>query len=167
MKSLAVILLIVAPVFGFGQTIQVDTKGAKVEFEFLADKTKGTLSDIKAEVTINPGNLDDAKIKGRAPVSTLSTGNNMRDKHLKSKSFFHAEKYPNMTFTSTSIYKEDGEYKAKGTLTIKETAKLVTFDVKNTGSELKFTTTINAKDFDVSPKKKEKSKVKVTVIIPM
>ncbi|MDG1428329.1 MAG: YceI family protein [Crocinitomicaceae bacterium] len=149
------------------QTISLDTKNATVAFHFISEKTKGTLTGVKANLTIDPSNLSFAKVLGSVDVTTLSTKNKMRDKHLKSDDFFNVEKYPRMTFQSSDIYQEGNKYKSKGILTIKGIQKEVTFDLKNTDSTLVFSTTIYALDFDVSTKKKrEKSKVYVEVTLP-
>ena len=65
-------------------------------------------------------------------VSTLNTGDEQRDGHLKSADFFDAEKFPAMTFKSTNIVKHqgDGEYAVTGDLTIHGVTKPVTFAVE-------------------------------------
>ena len=54
----------------------------------------------------------------------------MRDNHLKSDDFFNAEKYPKMTFESTSFKKKQKNiYVLSGKLTIRDVTKDVQFDV--------------------------------------
>lgn len=53
------------------------------------------------------------------PLSTLNTGLPGFDKHLKSKDFFNAEKYPEMRFQSTKWHFQDGKVTAvDGNLTL-------------------------------------------------
>jgi len=62
----------------------------------------------------------------KVEVASLSTRNDQRDTHLRSADFFDVEKYPNMTFTVTSIEKVDDEnFKVRGDLTIKETTRSI------------------------------------------
>ena len=52
----------------------------------------------------------------------------MRDKHLKSDDFFNAEKFPKMSFVSTSFKKVRGNmYLLEGNLTIRDVTKPVKF----------------------------------------
>jgi polyisoprenoid-binding protein YceI len=54
----------------------------------------------------------------------------MRDDHLRSADFFDVEKFPAMTFESSSIEKvDDKRYKLHGKLQIKDVTKDATFDV--------------------------------------
>lgn len=56
-------------------------------------------------------------------VSSVYTGNNKRDDHLKGEEMFNSEKYPTIKFTSSNIEKTEDGYLAKGSLTIMETTK--------------------------------------------
>lgn len=160
-------LLIVAPCLAFSQELSLNTAGAKVNFEFVSDGVKGTVGGLKMKINLNLSDLASSVISGTADVSTLSTGNGTRDKHLKSADFFNEKEYPTMSFESTSITKTGDSYESKGKLTIAGVTKEVTFKINMTDTELKLTTEINAHDFNVSPKKEEKSQVKIKVSIPL
>lgn len=165
MKNLLMILFVVCSTAIVAQ-INIDTKTATVNFVFLKDKTAGTVKDVNVSLSINLAELESSLVNGTAQVSTLSTGNGMRDKHLKSKSFFDAETYPTMSFTATSIVKEGDTYFAKGELTIKDVTKNVSFKVSMTDEAVIFIAVIFALDYGVSPgKKRENSKVKISVSI--
>ena len=71
-----------------------------------------------------------------------------------------------MTFTSSSVEKKGEQYFAHGTLTIKGITKDVSFKMEMIDEVLIMTTMINAADYDVSPKKAEKSQVDVKVKVP-
>jgi polyisoprenoid-binding protein YceI len=59
----------------------------------------------------------------------------MRDGHLKSDDFFNAEKFPKMTFKSTSFKKKSGNmYELTGDLTVRDITKKATFSVKYGGT---------------------------------
>jgi polyisoprenoid-binding protein YceI len=125
---------------------------SEVEGKFT--KFDGTLVSSKPDFT-------DAQITFTIDVSSINTDNEMRDNHLKSDDFFNAEKYPQMTFKSTSIKKiSDKKYALDGDLTIRDVTKRVTFDVTyggtvkdgqgNTKSGFKATTTINRLDYHLN-----------------
>ncbi len=72
----------------------------------------------------------DAKVNFTVDVTSISTDNDMRDKHLKSDDFFNAEKYPKMNFTSVSFKKTTtGNYVLEGDLTIRDVTKRMKFAV--------------------------------------
>jgi len=74
-------------------------------------------------------------VEATVKTASLSTDNETRDNHLRSDDFFNVEKYPAMTFTSTSFEKTgDDTYKITGDLTIRDVTKPVTFDAKLLGT---------------------------------
>ncbi len=84
----------------------------------------------------------------------------MRDKHLKSEDFFSAEKYPTMSFVTTSMKKDkNNTYTLKGKLTIKDVTRDISVPVtfggiaKNQqGKEVmgfQASFTINRLDYDI------------------
>ena len=80
-------------------------------------------------------NFEDATISFEAKVDSIDTGVEQRDEHLRSADFFEAEKYPTISFKSTSFKKNDDDgYKLVGDLTIKGTTKSVTLDVEYGGT---------------------------------
>lgn len=59
-------------------------------------------------------------IDGKVDVTSLTTFDETRDGHLQSPDFFDSERYPTLTFHSTSVEKRDGELVVHGELTIKD-----------------------------------------------
>ncbi|MCC6398772.1 MAG: polyisoprenoid-binding protein [Bacteroidetes bacterium] len=76
------------------------------------------------------GSILEATIK----TASVDTDNEARDKHLRSDDFFNAEKFPEITFKSTSIEKSGTDtYKVIGNLTIRDVTKPVVFEARHTG----------------------------------
>lgn len=74
----------------------------------------------------DPENLEGSSIDISIDVSSINTKNERRDGHLRTADFFDAEKYPNMTFVSSSITSTgENSYVATGELTIKETTHTI------------------------------------------
>lgn len=81
--------------------------------------------------TIDGEDFTKATISANIDTGSISTNNDDRDVHLKSPDFFEVEKYPEITFVSTSIKKvDDDEYKLVGNLTIKGITKEITLDTE-------------------------------------
>lgn len=96
----------------------------------------GRFNNAKGTVTWNEKDPEKSQIDVSVQVDDIDTHSEARDKHLKSADFFDAEKYPTITFKSTSIKlidKEKGKYELKGDLTVKDVTKNVTTTFKKTG----------------------------------
>lgn len=95
----------------------------------------GRFADFSVNVTTSKADYSDAKIELTAKIATIDTGVDARDQHLLSADFFDAEKFPTLTFKSTSLEKV-GENKGKltGDLTLHGVTKSVTLDVIYNGS---------------------------------
>lgn len=87
------------------------------------------ISNVKGEFRTFQANIDgedftNSIISANIDASSISTNNNDRDTHLKSPDFFEVEKYPEITFVSTSFKKiDENEYELVGNLTMKGTTK--------------------------------------------
>lgn len=163
--------LAIALVAGFSttaQTLKVNSEEAKVEFNFLSEKTTGTVTGLKAEIKFDAKDLSKSSISGTVDITTLATGNSKRDAHLQQEDMFSAKKFPTMNFKSASITKTENGYLMKGEVTIKGTAKEVEvpFTFKDNMFEAKMI--LYSNDFDVfSKKKREDSKVLVKITVPV
>lgn len=101
-----------------------------------------TVSEVEGRFKVFNGTIDaptsdfnNAKVAFDVDVNSINTDNEMRDKHLKSDDFFNAEKYPKMTFNSTSFRKvSNGNYILEGNLTIRDVTRKVTFAVTYGGT---------------------------------
>lgn len=90
----------------------------------------GSLKSLNASLTSPSDDFEDASVKFEAETASIDTGNNDRDNHLKSGDFFDADQFPKITFESTSLEKDDDDYKLKGNLEIKGIARSVKLDVE-------------------------------------
>ena len=82
--------------------------------------------------------FSNAQIDFSLDVSSIDTNQGQRDTHLKSSEFFDAEKYPKMTFSSTSFTKDGDDYDLQGHLTIKDQTKPVKLSVEFGGTATDF-----------------------------
>ncbi|HUN37349.1 MAG TPA: YceI family protein [Trebonia sp.] len=93
-------------------------------------------------------------------ASSINTNQEQRDAHIRSADFFEVETHPNLTFTSTGIKDNDGEFDLAGDLTIRGVTKPVVFKLEVTGfgpdayggtrAGFSATTEVNRHDFGVS-----------------
>ena len=119
-------------------TWSVDNSHTKIEFavsHLVISETVGFFKTFGGQITTTTDDFNGANIQFTVDVASINTDNDMRDNHLKSDDFFNAEKYPKMTFKSTSFKKIEGKkYKLTGLLTIRDVTKTVEFDVIYNGT---------------------------------
>lgn len=85
---------------------------------------EGAFKVFNGDVTAKDDTFQDAVVNFKVDVASVNTNDEARDKHLAGDDFFNTEKYPNMTFKSTSFKKVSGKnYKLTGMLTIRDVTK--------------------------------------------
>jgi len=98
-------------------------------------KVKGTFHKFEAQIEADTEDLTSANIHFSVDLSSVDTRNEDRDNHLRSADFFETEKYPTMTFQSTSIRSTGkGEYDVTGDLTLHGVTRSETFTVEFEGT---------------------------------
>ncbi|HET8809728.1 MAG TPA: YceI family protein [Flavobacteriaceae bacterium] len=115
-------------------TWNVDKAHAKVNFSTVHNTisdVEGLFNAFEISIVSDEKDFSDAQFTVEIDVNSIDTEIEMRDNHLRSADFFEVEKYPKMTFKSTSIEEtdEDNHYRVKGNLTLKGITKPVTMDV--------------------------------------
>jgi polyisoprenoid-binding protein YceI len=68
-------------------------------------------------------------------AASVSTGNQMRDDHLRSADFFDAERYPQVRFASQALRPVAGSWVLSGELTIRDATRPVDLEVEFLGSD--------------------------------
>lgn len=85
---------------------------------------------VDGQITYDPANVGASKVEVTIPMSGLNSHVADFDTHLRSADFFDAEKFPTITFKSTSVKAAGkGKLKVTGELTIKGITKPVVLDV--------------------------------------
>lgn len=111
----------------------VDASHSNIKFvvsHLTVSEVEGSFRKFDGTVEAAGADFNNAKVNFTVDVNSINTDNDGRDKHLKSDDFFNAEKYPNMTFTSTAFKKVKGNiYTLEGNLTIRDVTKPVKFAV--------------------------------------
>ena len=124
-------------------------------------EVSGQFKKFEGNVFSDKEDFTDAKINFVISANSINTDNEMRDNHLKSTDFFDAEKFPLITFKSTSFKKiKDKNYKLTGEYTMHGVTKTIVLDViyggnvidpyKNTKAGFKITGTLNRKDYGLT-----------------
>ncbi len=124
----------------------------------------GLFNSFDATITTNKEDFSDAVFDLTVAVKSIDTEIEMRDNHLRSEDFFYVEKFPLMTYKSTSIEKVGTDrYKLTGYLTLHGVTKKVVMDLwyrgtienpqsKDITSGFQLTGTLKRSDFNIGPK---------------
>ena len=122
-------------------------------------KGRGTFESFDVTVT-TPEDPSKISIDASIDVSSVNTGQEQRDNHLRSSDFFLVEQHPHMTFRSTDIQVDGDAFTIDGELTLRGVTKTVTLtgefggvitdDYGRTKAGASASTTINRQDFGVS-----------------
>jgi polyisoprenoid-binding protein YceI len=117
-------------------TFVIDPAHTTVGFvarHLMVSKVRGSFTQVSGEVVVSEDPLASSVIV-HIPTASIDTGVADRDNHLRSGDFLEAEKYPELTFRSTSVTQPSGDkFKLVGELTIREVTREVTLDVEFDG----------------------------------
>ena len=146
-------------------TWKLDPAHSHAEFKvkhMMISNVRGSFSALSGSLYENPSDPTLSTVEASIDVNSISTGDAQRDAHLKSADFFDVEKYPTMTFKSTSVKPNgDGGYNVTGDLNLHGSIRQQTFVVEgpsapakdpwgNTRIGLSATTKINRKDYGLN-----------------
>jgi polyisoprenoid-binding protein YceI len=119
----------------------------------------GFFRDFTGTANYNDADVTKSSVEFSAKVTSVDTGVAGRDGHLRRDDFFDVEKFPDMTFKSTSVKKKGKNLIVNGDLTLRGVTKPVSIPFAITGflpgergTRMGITgeTTINRRDFGVN-----------------
>lgn len=161
---------LILPFASLAQELTINFAGVKISFLADMQKTRGTISGLKAHIHFNADNLSQSKISGSVDVKTLDTGIPKRDEHLKSSDYFDAATYPTMTFKSGTFKQENGKYTMTGLMKIRDIERQETIEFTYENKVFKGETTIQAALYKIgnyADKAPDKTNVKIWFEIPI
>jgi polyisoprenoid-binding protein YceI len=125
----------------------------------MVSKVKGRFTRFDGAVTIAENPLD-SKVEATIDASSLVTGDEGRDQHLRSSDFFEVDKHQQIKFASRSVRPAGSDYEVEGDLTIKGVTRGVTLALEFNGvsadpwggqrAGFSASTEINRSDFGVT-----------------
>jgi polyisoprenoid-binding protein YceI len=143
-------------------TWAIDPVHSEVGFtarHFGVSKVKGRFDKFEGTFVTGEDPLA-SSVNATIDATSINTNQEQRDAHIRSADFFHVEEHPTLTFVSTGIKDNGGEYLLEGDLTIRGVTKPVSLKLEVNGfgpdayggTRAGFTATgeINRNDFGVS-----------------
>jgi len=138
---------------------ELDPENSSAEFvcKHVFSNVRGMFQQPSGTVILDEATPANSKVDATLKVSSITTGVEERDTHLKSPEFFDAAKYPVITFVSSGFSKSSAtSYSVTGNLTMHGVTKPVTLAVtasppfNHAGGirrGIEATTSVNRRDF--------------------
>ena len=117
-------------------TWTIDQAHTQAEFtakHMMITKVRGSFDGATGIIEFDEDDPTNSYVEATLDASTITTGQEQRDAHLRSGDFLETEKYPTITFRSTRIEKKGDRYAITGDLTIKGVTRPVVLDTEFLG----------------------------------
>ncbi|HEX2236006.1 MAG TPA: YceI family protein [Actinomycetota bacterium] len=107
-----------------------------VSRHMMVAKVRGRFGEFEAAIHVED-DLDRSWAEASIVAASLDTGNEQRDGHLKSPDFLDVERFPRLTFRSTSVEHVDGpRWRIRGDLAIRDITLPVELDAELNGTDV-------------------------------
>jgi polyisoprenoid-binding protein YceI len=143
-------------------TWNIDPVHSEVGFSvrhMMVSKVRGRFTTFSGQLVTGENPLA-SSVTAEIDLASINTGSEQRDGHIRSADFFEVETYPTMTYRSTGVREDGGDYILDGELTLKGATKNVPLTLELNGfgpdpfggTRAGFTATgeINRRDFGVN-----------------
>jgi polyisoprenoid-binding protein YceI len=118
-------------------TYTIDKAHSEVTFQVrhLVTKLRGHFTDFSGTIQFDEAQPERSSIAFAVNSASIDTSAADRDAHLRGQDFFAADTHPSITFTSSKVTQKSGEqFTVEGTLTIRDTTKVLAVPVAFLGA---------------------------------
>ena len=135
-----------------------DTNHTTIGFSipiFAMGEVTGKFTDFTGKIVVpDEADLTKATVEVVIKTDSIDTGNEDRDKHLRTADFFDAAKFPEITFKSKKILKVGSGYSLVGDFSMRGVNKKITIPFQLTGHDITLgahaSFPLNRKEYGVS-----------------
>jgi polyisoprenoid-binding protein YceI len=127
-----------APAFA-ADTYTVDGVHSSVSFKIEhmgISRVHGRFNKFDGSIAIDKADAGKSSFTLSIKTDSVDTGNEGRDKHLRSPDFFDAKQYAEITFKSTSVKAIKAGYEVEGDFTMHGKTKKIKFNLQGGGKEV-------------------------------
>ena len=168
MKSTIIAFAVMAAVLSgsaatWAANYNIDASHSEVQFKVRhlgISNVTGSFPVFEGKFTFDEGQPGGGAVSVTIDASSIDTGTDARDEHLRSPDFFNVAEFPELRFESTSVESQGEDLKVHGNLTIHGVTLPVVLDTEYQGaavdpwgnSRVAFaaTTKINRKDYGLT-----------------
>jgi polyisoprenoid-binding protein YceI len=98
----------------------------------MVSKVRGRFDTFEGTFVTGEDPLE-SSVTASIDLSSVNTGNEQRDGHIRSADFFEVDKHPRMTFRSTGVRADGDGFLLDGELSIKDVTKPITLQLEING----------------------------------
>jgi len=95
----------------------------------------GRFGNVNGSLNLDEKDITRSSVDATVDITTVDTGVDQRDQHLKSSDFFDSAKYPQMTFVGKNVTNSNGQLQLIGDLTMHGVSKPVTLALEGPSKE--------------------------------
>ena len=158
--AVGLVTALTAPALADTFTVDKAHSEAAFQVRHILTKVRGTFRDFSGTINFDKAKPEDSSVEFRIKATSIDTGNQKRDDHLRSPDFFDVATHPEIVFKSTKVVPKGGDkFEVTGDFTMHGVTKSLTLPVAFLG-EQKFgkgvkagfetAVTINRKDFGLN-----------------
>ncbi len=162
---LLAIVMLATYAFGAVTTYEIDTAHSNIGFSMPIlgglSNVRGKFTDFTVAIVYDDADVTKSSVNATIKATSIDTGIERRDAHLRNPDFFDVEKFPEITFKSSRVEKKGNQLIAHGTFTMRGVSKEITLpftingvskDAKTGKTTLGVTarTSLNRRDYGVN-----------------
>jgi len=117
-------------------TWDIDPVHSEVAFaarHMMVSKVRGRFTSFSGEI-VTAANFLDSSVAASIDLASVTTSNDQRDGHVRSADFLDVDNHPTMTYRSTGLRADSGDYVLEGELTLHGVTRYVPLKLEVTGS---------------------------------
>jgi polyisoprenoid-binding protein YceI len=135
------LLILLVPVAGSAATWNINPDHSSIQFQvryMTVVNVKGTFDKFQGVVTLDEKTPSKSSVNITIETTSINTGVEKRDEHLRTDDFFDCAKHPTITFVSKKVTPSGkGKLKVTGDLTMLGVTKEVILDVDGPTPEIR------------------------------
>jgi polyisoprenoid-binding protein YceI len=158
--TLGLMLALATPALADTYTIDRAHSEAAFQVRHILTKVRGTFRDFAGTINFDKAKPENSTVEFRIKATSVDTGIQKRDDHLRSPDFFDVATHPEIVFKSTKVVAKGGnKFDVTGDFTLHGVTKPITLPVtflgeqkfgKGTKAGFETALTINRKDYGLA-----------------
>lgn len=139
--------------------------------QFKGTDVEGVFKKIDGEISFGENDLANSTMSISIDVSSISTGNGMKNRHARSAKWFDAETFPKIKFDSKKFAKTETGYSVTGTLDMHGVQKEVSIPFTFASNTFTASFSVNRLDYGIGTmkgmSKKVSNEIELQISVPV
>jgi polyisoprenoid-binding protein YceI len=139
--------------------------------KFTGKHVEGIFKTFTGDISFDENNLSSSTFSIAIDVSSINTGNGIKNRHAKNDKWFDAKQFPTITFKSSKFSKSGAGYQVDGTLKMHGITKQISIPFTFTSNIFKGNFSVNRLDYGVGTmegmSKKVSNEINIEIVVPV